>query len=83
MFYDTEGPDHACATLEAPEASPAARALAETLAGCCHPRAERLAARLLACDQPEQLPLLRGEVLNLLALSFGTAEAQRRLRALQ
>jgi len=60
-----------------------ARALIDAMAGCCHPRVGRLTERLLSCDQPDQLRELRGDVLNLLALSFGPAEAQRRLQALQ
>ena len=58
-----------------------AAGLIDALADCCHPRAERLRARLADQASADQLPLLRGEVLNVLALSFGPAEAQRRLRA--
>jgi len=83
FLYDTPGQESACSDVEAPEAAPQALALVEAMADCCHPRVDRLTARLLACSEPDQLPQLRGEVLNLLALSFGPAEAQRRLRALQ
>ena len=69
--------------LSAPDADPRAVALTRTLSDCCHPRAERLVARLLDCRDDDQLALLRGDVLNLLALSFGPAEALRRLQALQ
>ncbi len=64
-------------------ADPKAIALMATLDGCCHPRAMRLKARLAACDSCDQLPLLQAEVTHLLTLSFGPAEAQRRLQALQ
>jgi hypothetical protein len=67
----------------APDVGRVALALIDAMAGCCHPRVERLTERLRACDRPDQLRLLRGEVLNLLTLSFGPAEAQRRLQALQ
>ena len=65
------------------EAHPQAAGLIDILADCCHPRAARLKARLIDAENPEQLALLRGEVLNVLALSFGPAEAQRRLQAVQ
>ena len=45
--------------------------------------AARLKARLVECQGPDQLALLKAEVLNLLTLSFGPAEAQRRLQPLQ
>ena len=57
--------------------------LVRALADCCHPRAARLKARLVECQGPDQLALLKAEVLNLLTLSFGPAEAQRRLQPLQ
>ncbi|MFV0679804.1 hypothetical protein [Ottowia sp.] len=63
------------------QALPNAQTLVEAMTGCCHPRAGRLAERLLSCDQPETLRQLQGDVLNLLVLSFGPAEAQRRLQA--
>jgi hypothetical protein len=62
---------------------PPAQAWVDALAGCCHPRAERLAQRLLACDQPDTMRQLQGDVLNLLVLSFGPIEARRRLQTLQ
>ena len=65
------------------DADPKAIALMSTLDGCCHPRAMRLKVRLSACDSYDQLDLLQAEVTHLLSLSFGPAEAQRRLQALQ
>jgi hypothetical protein len=66
---------------DAPQAAcPQARLLLDALQDCCHPRAERLRARLLDCHDTQNLLGLRAEVLNLLALSFGCAEAQARLR---
>ncbi|MDR1969019.1 MAG: hypothetical protein LBQ32_10075 [Burkholderiaceae bacterium] len=83
MFPDTDDLEGACPVLDLPDVSRTALALIKAMTGCCHPRAKRLAERLLACGQPEELQHLQGEVLNLLALSFGTAEAQRRLHRLQ
>ena len=60
-----------------------ATALSHTLHDCCHPRAVRLQARLSSDIDADQLALLRGEVLNVPALSFGAAEAQRRLQGAQ
>ena len=65
------------------DADPQAMVLMNTLDGCCHPRASRLKARLVDCQCNDQLALLRAEVTHLLTLSFGPAEAQRRLQALQ
>jgi len=59
---------------------PQALQLLGALEDCCHPRAERLRARLLDCGDEQSLAGLRAEVLNVLALSFGRAEAQARLR---
>jgi hypothetical protein len=65
------------------DADPKAIVLMSTLEGCCHPRATRLKHRLVACQSGEQLSLLQAEVTHLLTLSFGQAEASRRLQALQ
>ena len=62
---------------------PQASLLIEALSGCIHPRAARLTARLADRPDNEQLTRLRAEVLNLLALSFGLPEAERRLQAVQ
>jgi len=48
--------------------------------GCCHPKAGRLLARLAAQPDAEALAALRADVLDLLTLSFGKAEALRRLQ---
>ncbi|MCL1962585.1 MAG: hypothetical protein FWG56_12630 [Desulfovibrionaceae bacterium] len=82
MFHLTapHNPESACAGPETGAADPKALALIDAMTGCCHPRVSRLTERLLACGQPDQLRVLRGEVLNLLTLSFGHAEAQRRLQ---
>lgn len=71
-----------CSCTAAPPCD-AATALLDALHGCCHPRVERLKARLAGEPDAEQFAVLRSEVLNVLALSFGTAEAQRRLQAVQ
>ena len=79
-FIDTATPiSMACCAA----ADPKAIALMATLDDCCHPRAMRLKVRLAACGSCDQLSLLQAEVTNLLSLSFGPAEAQRRLQALQ
>ena len=64
------------------DADPKAIALMSTLEGCCHPRAMRLRQRLVSCQSGEQFTLLQAEVTHLLSLSFGPAEATRRLQAL-
>jgi hypothetical protein len=62
-------------------AAPQVRPLLNALQDCCHPRAERLRARLLDCrDAQNNLAELRGEVLSLLTLSFGRADAELRLQ---
>ncbi len=78
-----ETPDPAFADPVGTEIHPQAAALIEALTDCHHPRAGRLTARLADSHDSEELALLRGEVLNLLALSFGLAEAQRRLQGVQ
>jgi hypothetical protein len=81
MFHAPPTLESPCATAASPD--PRALALVQALSGCCHPRAGRLAARLLACTQPDQLRALQNDVRNLLVLSFGPAEAEHRLQALQ
>ena len=83
MPYLSANSDVAVAETPWSDLDPQAAALIDTLADCCHPRAARLKARLADGPDADQMALLRGEVLNVLALSFGTAEAQRRLRAVQ
>ena len=83
MQADFDDQELSALDVLAADADPRAVALTHTLADCCHPRAERLVVRLLDCRDADQLAQLRGDVLNLLALSFGPAEALRRLQALQ
>ncbi len=83
MFQDTHGPEDAYPDPVTLSASPRALALVDAMRGCCHPRVSRLTARLLACDQTDVLHQLQGDVYNLLVLSFGPYEAQRRLQTLQ
>ena len=78
-----ESPDTAVTDEAWSEAHPQALALIDALADCFHPRAARLKARLADSRDAEQRALLRAEVLNLLALSFGPDEALRRLQAVQ
>jgi hypothetical protein len=61
-------------------ASPEAAALVRALGDCCHPKAGRLLARLGKQPDAEELTHLRAEVLHLLSLTFGRAEAHRRLQ---
>lgn len=83
MLHHVESPDVADLESALIEAAPQAAALIEALRDCCHPRRGRLIARLRDCGDPQQLELLHAEVFNLLALSFGPAEAERRLHALE
>jgi hypothetical protein len=83
MLYSPSTPDTACADRSGTDIHPHAAALIATLADCRHPRAGRLVIRLADSQDAEELAMLRGEVLNLLALSFGPAEALRRLQAVQ
>ena len=83
MLHRLESPDTALADLADIDIHPQAAALIDTLADCRHPRAGRLTVRLAESHDAGELAMLRGEVLNLLALSFGPAEAQRRLQAVQ
>ncbi len=83
MLQHFENPDLIASDAATADTDPLIVALIATLADCCHPRAERLKVRLLDCRDADQLALLKGEVLNLLALSFGPAEAMRRLQSLQ
>ena len=83
MLQTFESPDTVIPGALLDSADPHATALVQTLADCCHPRAARLKARLVECRDPARLTLLQGEVMNLLSLSFGVAEAERRLQPLQ
>ncbi len=79
MLLRVESPDFSDSDTALATATPRAAALVRALDGCRHPRAGRLKARLSDCEDAEQLEMLRGEVFNLLALTFGPSEAQRRL----
>ncbi|MET4580165.1 hypothetical protein ABIE13_005304 [Ottowia thiooxydans] len=83
MLQLVESPDFSDSDTALASASPEAATLVLALNGCCHPRVGRLMARLRDCECSNQLDLLRGEVFNVLALSFGPTEAQRRLLPLQ
>jgi len=61
-------------------ASPEVIRLVTALEGCCHPKRERLLARLALDPRDEELAKARYDVLELLTLSFGPAEARRRLQ---
>ncbi|MGB3069249.1 MAG: hypothetical protein WBC18_11900 [Ottowia sp.] len=83
MLAHVESPDVSDTDTALATACPEAAALVRALNGCCHPRAGRLLARLGDCEGADQIDSLRAEVFNLLALSFGPTEAQRRLLPLQ
>ena len=83
MSYHTQSSTLAACEITGCKPSAEADALTRALADCCHPRAPRLVARLLDGSAPAHMELLRAEVFNLLALSFGPAEAHRRLQTLQ
>ena len=76
-YENSTAPDSGTAQATHPQAN----LLLGALEDCCHPRAERLRSRLLDCSNAQNLDGLRAEVHNLLALSFGRAEAELRLRA--
>ena len=83
MLQHFESTDMAPPDVAMHDADPRAVALSRMLVDCCHPRVGRLTARLLECRESAQLEQLQAEVLNLLVLSFGHAETQRRLQTLQ
>jgi hypothetical protein len=62
------------------DADPESAALIRALAGCCHPKANRLLVRLSQCPDLATRTQLRADVLQLLTLTFGKAEALRRLQ---
>jgi len=78
LEYQNSGP--LCTAEACRCAAPHVRKLLATLEDCCHPRAERLRARLLDCGDAQNMAELRAEVLSLLTLSFGRAEAESRLQ---
>ena len=85
MQHHVKSPDFADfdAALNDQETWPHASALIEALRGCRHPRSGRLVARLRDCRNGDELVLLHGDVFHLLVLSFGIAEARRRIPPLQ
>ncbi len=76
--FDSENFTDAASVLA--DADPETALLIQALAGCCHPKAGRLLARL--CEQPDAdtRAHMRADVLQLLTLTFGRAEALRRLQ---
>lgn len=80
MLQRVHCPDSADVASVVQGASPEAAALAQSLEGCCHPRAGRILARLGRHPESDELERLRAEVEQLLCLSFGPAEARRRLQ---
>lgn len=83
MFSHFASPDFAANGAWALEPDPRVAVLIEALRDCVHPRSERLRSQLQGHVAPERLAHLRAEVFNLLAMSFGPDEAERRLRPLQ
>ncbi|HWS05840.1 MAG TPA: hypothetical protein VN230_08650 [Burkholderiaceae bacterium] len=62
------------------DADPETAMLVHALAGCCHPKAARLLVRLGEHPDAQARAVLRADVLQLLTLAFGRAEALRRLQ---
>ena len=83
MLHHVDSPDFADSETALTEACPEAAALIQALRGCQHPPSGRLMARLRDCQDEARMNDLRAEIFQLLALSFGRAEAERRLHPLQ
>ncbi|MBS0597601.1 MAG: hypothetical protein H6927_08850 [Burkholderiaceae bacterium] len=83
MLHRFDSPDFADSETALVAACPEAATLIQALRGCQHPRSGRLMARLRDCQDPDRMDELRAEIFQLLALSFGRAEAERRLLPLQ
>ncbi|MEW6465774.1 MAG: hypothetical protein HZY78_12580 [Burkholderiaceae bacterium] len=81
---DSPQPECLAALQAASEADPELAAWAAALGECRHPKAQRLLLRLAEYAQhpgsAEQRAQLRADIHQLLTLSFGKAEAQRRLQ---
>jgi hypothetical protein len=77
-------PECLAALQTASEADPELAAWAAALHECRHPKAQRLLVRLAEYVQQrgsaDQRAQLRADIHQLLTLSFGKAEAQRRLQ---
>ncbi len=80
MLQHIDSQDFADAASVLADADPETAALVRAMEGCCHPKAGRLLARLGQHPDAETLKQLRGDVLQLLTLTFGKAEALRRLQ---
>ncbi len=80
MLEHIDSEDIANAAAVLADADPETAALVEALEGCRHPKAGRLLARLGQHPDPDVLTQLRADVLQLLTLTFGRAEALRRLQ---
>jgi hypothetical protein len=80
MLQQFDGPDFPDAAGVLADADPETAALVHALAGCCHPKAARLLARLGERPDAQARMVLRADVLQLLTLTFGRAEALRRLQ---
>lgn len=83
MFSHPACPDFAANGVWAPAPDYRVTVLLDALRDCVHPRSERLRSQLQGEVDPERLEYLRAEVFNLVAMSFGPDEAERRLRPLQ
>ncbi len=80
MLQYIDSPEFADPAAVLAGADPETARLVRAMEGCCHPKAGRLLARLAAQPDAEALAALRADVLDLLTLSFGKAEALRRLQ---
>ncbi len=80
QYIDSQDFTDAAAVLAG--ADPETARLVQAMEGCCHPKAGRLLGRLAQRKDTdaEALAALRADVLDLLTLSFGKAEALRRLQ---
>jgi len=80
MLQHIDSEDFVDAAAVLADADPETAALVHALAGCCHPKVNRLMARLGEHPDTEARARLRDDVLRLLTLTFGKAEALRRLQ---
>ena len=80
MLQHIDSQDFADAASVLADADPETAAIVRAMEGCCHPKTGRLLARLGQHPDAETLKQLRGDVLQLLTLTFGKAEALRRLQ---
>ena len=80
MLQHIDSQDFALADTVLTDADPETAVLVQALAGCCHPKAGRLLARLGAHPDADARAALRADVLQLLTHTFGRSEALRRLQ---